>query len=205
MRNPPQIVIELDASRRLPFFAPGARVEFCDADRSNPHEFDERPRRASIEIPLTSRRVGSRRGLACRRREPPRGCEASTGALRIRGRVADRGCASRRGDGTVSCRLTAFAYPPVIVERMVRGIVPAQLRKVRRDFFQRMSDRALKRDLQLYLLLRLRLSRRCGSDCREQLRETSAWATFVEVERRRMLRRLRGAVRRLGARVLRRP
>jgi len=212
MRNIRHVVIELDHHPRFPFFAPGAMVAFVKSGARNPSAKNARRRTDSIEIPVRTRVINAplsecRRRHSCRRgtcRRAAARCGARTLAahncpineLRIRGRVISRRLERRGAPVVVSCRLTAFVYPPDIVHNMFQRMTLRNLDQVRRQFLERAPDGHLRSDLRLYSLLSLQRSRVCISANRRPIL-SRAWMAFVRSENRRMHRRLRSALQRL--------
>ena len=190
-------VVEIPQLHQLPFFPPGVRVALsCAGDLSN----DAAPLSRNREILLQHRR---------RRRSRTRSCatQSRTGRRRMRGpfRIRARIVRGQRpgipsASPVVTCRLTAFVYPPDVIQTRARSVTRSELREFQRELQHSAATREIPRSLRLQVLLRMQRSNSLSAADRRHPALTSAWQAFVRAEHRRMLNRLRHAVRRLEER-----
>lgn len=162
---------------RLPLLPPGVLVEldWCDAT-------------------IDPGRQADRRRSTCGRRPVS---QITVGRRRIQIRCSEESGQQHVGLPVVRCRLTAFAYPPDAVDELARSISGRELRRAREELQERSPGPELRRDVQIYLLLRLQAGRTLRAAERSNPQFVSVWRALVNTEHRRMLRRLQRAVHRL--------
>jgi hypothetical protein len=189
------VVVEIPHLRELPFFPPGVRVALsCAEDASN--NSAPPPRRREILLRRGSRR---RSGAASGATQSRAGRRSIREPFRIRARVV-RGKRPGIPSAVVTCRLTAFVCAPDVIHARARAVTRSELRAFQRELQHSTATSEIPRSLQLYVLLRLQRSRHVSEADRRHPALTSVWNAFVRAEHRRMLNRLRHAVRRLEVR-----
>lgn len=188
MRHTQSLVIEWNDDVVFPVFPPGALIAV---------------------FPEPIRTLARRRGRVAGRG----GARRAGRNARARGRVVGRIRAGARcyalhvvtsrqrrrpGDAAVvTCRLTACVHPSAVPRTLARRITSRRIDAFLKDFRQRAPAPGVGRQLRLCVLLRLQVSRSATAADRRHPAVREAWQTWLRTERRRMLQRLRNAVRRL--------
>lgn len=171
------VVVQFHRQIRLPFLRPDARIALTYVGTT------ANPRTSLIR---RRPRVVTMHGRCRRRGNRIRACL-----------VHDRVPSRRANRPVITCRLSVFVFGPDVVNQLARRVRLSELRAFRRALEQHSRRPILGRDLRLYVLLRLQRSRTLTAADRRHPSLTSAWNAFVRSEHRRMLKRLRHAVRRL--------
>lgn len=173
----------------LPLFWPGERIAlFPCAETSGTYKPTGAPRRRSASASRRRRPAAFRNSIAIGHVE--------CGADRIQLRLIRR---RSGGDPTapVHCRLTGFLQSPDAVDRLARSLGRRELHAAQQTLIDGGPGRHLDRELRVQLLLSLHARRQLSAGERRHPLLVREWRKLVRHEHRRMLKRLRHAVRRL--------
>ena len=173
------VIVEMPDPRRLPLLPPGVRVALC---------WEKRSRAAVRTQRIVLRRSGARNTAA-------HGWSGRPTRV-VQARVLRE---HQPAVAAVTCRLTAFVCGKEVIPTRVRSVTGRELKAFEKHLL-RSGGAASSHGVRLHVLLRMMRSRRLTEAERRHPVLVSAWNACVRAERRRMLNRLRRAVRQLQSR-----
>lgn len=186
------LIIELNNDVSLPLFPPGATIALTPEPG-----FTAAPTRRAQNhrVPGGTGRIGPApahgRRLGCIR----------AGTRRYGLHIVPLRHGRRRSTAAVTtCCLTAFVQPAPHVRKLVRRTTARRIDAYLEQLRRCAPDADVGRQLQFCVLLQLQVSRSLTAADRRHPALQNAWQAWLRSERRRMLRRLRHAVRRLECR-----